>query len=205
MTRMLLAAVCASALSAAVAAQAPAGTPSSQRTASPGAGPQPGAQSAGTQPGGQSAGTQSGAPSSGTQPGAQATGSSRVVLTGCVDRADQLIPAGSTIGTTVDSLDLVLTHAELADSPHPVSVAPTGTSGASGASGSNGIGSIYKLDGPLSTLNPHVGHRVEITGTRVPSATAAPPPSSNAVNPSAASAPTIKVESVKLIAETCAR
>ena len=187
MTRMLLAAVCASALSAAVAAQAPAGTPSPQGNASSGAGTQPGA----TSPGPQS--------------GAQTTGSSRVVMTGCVDRADQLIPAGSTIGTTVDSLDLVLTHAELADSPHPVSAAPTGTSGASAASGANGIGSIYKLDGPLSTLNPHVGHRVEITGTRVPSATAAPPPSSNAVNPSAASAPTIKVESVKLIAETCAR
>ena len=45
MTRMLLAAVCASALSAAVAAQAPAGTPSPQGNASSGAGTQPGATS----------------------------------------------------------------------------------------------------------------------------------------------------------------
>jgi hypothetical protein len=126
-------------------------------------------------------------------------------MTGCIDRADQLVPAGaSTIGTTVDSLDFVMTHAELANSPHTVSPEPTGTSGTA-APGYNGIGAIYRLDGPLTTLNPHVGHRVEITGTREAGAPGAKPPSANAVNPSAANAPIIKVDSVKLLSETCAQ
>ena len=109
-------------------------------------------------------------------PAAPAGADARVVMTGCIDRADQLVPAGaSTIGTTVDSLDFVMTHAELANSPHTVSPEPTGTSGTA-APGYNGIGAIYRLDGPLTTLNPHVGHRVEITGTREAGAPGAKPP-----------------------------
>ena len=64
---------------------------------------------------------------------------------------------------------------------------------------------MYKLDGQLETINPHVGHHVEITGTREPSATGAKPPSATAVNPSAANAPTIKVMSMRMLSETCAR
>jgi hypothetical protein len=64
---------------------------------------------------------------------------------------------------------------------------------------------MYRLDGEMESMNPHVGHHVEITGTRVASGTGATPPSSNAVNPSAANAPIVKVESVKMLSETCAR
>jgi hypothetical protein len=175
MHRALIAAACATCLSVAAGAQAP-----SQGT--------PG-------PAGASAGARGPAPSA------------DVVMTGCVERADQLAPAGgSAIGNTVDSLDFVLTNAQLADSPHPVTPAPTGTSGTASAAGTdNGIGSMYKLDGPLDTMNPQVGHRVEITGTREPSGTGATPPSANAVNPSAANAPTIKVTSIRMLTETCAR
>jgi len=129
-------------------------------------------------------------------------------MTGCVERADQVSQAGGgPVASTADSLDFVLTHAELADSPHPVAPAPTGTSGTATGSASkgNGIGSMYKLDVRIDAINPHVGHHVEITGTREPSATEATPPSANAVNPSAANAPVIKVESMKMLAETCAR
>ena len=113
------------------------------------------------------------------------------------------MPAGGgPVANTADSLEFVLTHAELADSPHPVTPAPTGTSG---AIKDNGIGSMYKLDGRLDTINPQVGHHVEITGTREPSAMEAKPPSANAVNPSAANAPTIKVTAIRMLAETCAR
>jgi hypothetical protein len=148
------------------------------------------------------------APPSSTPAGRSATApapmpSSQVVMSGCVERADQLMPAGGgPVANTADSLEFVLTHAELADSPHPVTPAPTGTSG---AVKDNGIGSMYKLDGRIDTINPHVGHHVEITGTREPSATEARPPSANAVNPSAANAPTIKVDSIKMLGETCAR
>ena len=153
------------------------------------------------------------APGQGTSQAPKPAGSSNsapstsaVVMRGCVERADQLIPAGGApSATTADSLEFVLTHAELADSPHPVTPAPTGTAGAAGAMKDNGIGTMYKLDGRLDTLNPHVGQHVEITGTREPSATEAKPPSANAVNPSAANAPVVKVESVRMLAETCAR
>jgi hypothetical protein len=140
-------------------------------------------------------------------PSTQAAPSATVVMRGCVERADQLVPAGgSVIGNTVDSLDFVLTHAQLADSPHPTTPAPVGTSGRdSGTATDNGIGAMYKLDGETETINPHVGHHVEITGTREPSGTGAKPPSANAVNPSAANAPTIKVESIRMLGETCAR
>ena len=176
MNRALLGIACAACLSATAAAQAPTSAPSTST--------------------GKSAAVPSQAPSS------------HVVMTGCVERADQLIPAGGTpVASTVDSLDFVLTHAELADNPHRVTPAPTGTSGAAGraAPKDNGIGSMYKLDGRVDTLNPHVGHHVEITGMREASATEATPPSANAVNPSAANAPVIKVESVKMLGETCAR
>jgi hypothetical protein len=176
MHRALLGIACAACLSAGTAAQAPTSTPSTST--------------------GGSAAVSSQAPSP------------HVVMTGCVERADQLIPAGGTpVASTVDSLDFVLTHAQLADSPHPVTPAPTGTSGVAGTAAprDNGIGSMYRLDGRLDTINPHVGHHVEITGTREASATEATPPSANAVNPTAANAPTIKVESVKMLGETCAR
>jgi hypothetical protein len=138
----------------------------------------------------------------------QTAPSSQVVMTGCVERADQLVPAGgNATGTTVDSLDFVLTHAQVSDSPHPSSPGAIGTSGtrSGGAVGDNGIGAMYKLDGEIDTINPHVGHRVEITGTREPSGTGARPPSSTAINPSAANVPAIKVVSLRLLSETCAR
>lgn len=175
MHRALLAVACAGCLSVAAGAQAPA-----QGTAG----------SAGA-----SADARGPAPST------------NVVMTGCVERADQITPSsGSPVGNSVDSLDFVLTHAQLADGPHPVTPAPTGTSGSTAGVGiDNGIGAMYKLDGPLGTINPHVGHHVEITGTREPSTTGAKPPSANAVNPSAANAPTIKVTSMRMLSETCAR
>jgi len=175
MHRALLAAACAACLSVAAGAQTPA---------------QGAAGSAGA-----SADARGPAPSS------------TVVMTGCVERADQLTPSsGSPVGNSVDSLDFVLTHAQLGDSAHPVTPAPTGTSGSASPAGTdNGIGSMYKLDGQLETINPHVGHHVEITGTREPSATGAKPPSATAVNPSAANAPTIKVMSMRMLSETCAR
>jgi len=175
MYRALLGIACAASLTLCAAAQAPAqGTSQAPSTSAP-------------------AGSSAAAPMP----------SSQVVMRGCVERADQLIPAGaSPVASTADSLEFVLTHAELADSPHPVTPAATGTSG---AVSDNGIGSMYKLDGRLDTINPHVGHHVEIIGTREPSATEAKPPSANAVNPSAANAPVIKVESVRMLGETCAR
>jgi hypothetical protein len=84
----------------------------------------------------------------------------------------------------------------------------TGTSGASpsafmltsamkpaGATASTPIASSYRLDAVDSKLSPHVGHKVEISGTLQP------PTSSSAS--SATASPTLKVDNVKMLAASC--
>jgi hypothetical protein len=60
----------------------------------------------------------------------------------------------------------------------------------------------YRLDADVDTLNPHVGHKVEITGTlQAPTA-----PTADSVEPlSPANAPRLKVDHVKMVDETCGR
>src|SRR5690349_1190601 len=79
----------------------------------------------------------------------------KITITGCVERADQMASAGaSTLGTTVDSLSFVL-----------VDVPASGTAGTSGVKGSApSTDKGYRLDADVSKLNPHVGHKVEISG-----------------------------------------
>jgi hypothetical protein len=111
----------------------------------------------------------------------------KITVTGCVERADQLSSGASTLGTTVDSLSFVL-----------VTVPPAGTVGTSGVKGSSTMEKGYRLDASVEKLNPHVGHKVEISGyVDEPAAT----------NGAAASVngPKVKVESIKMIAETCGR
>jgi hypothetical protein len=73
--------------------------------------------------------------------------------------------------------------------------APVATSGAASAAKMS-----YRLDGTESTLTPHVGHKVEITGTvqeQRPAAAAGGAASANAP------AGTLKVDSVKMVSTTC--
>jgi hypothetical protein len=115
-----------------------------------------------------------------------------VTVTGCVERADQM-PAAATLGTTVDSQTFLLVPAkEPADQP-------TGTSSRTGRE----LGTVYRLDADASKLNPHVGHRVEIAGT----VDSAPLPlTTGAASDSAPSTVRqLRVESVKMLSQTCAR
>jgi len=120
------------------------------------------------------------------------TEANRVTVTGCVERADQVQPAGAT--TTVDSLSFVLIK--------PTATRPTGTTGTSevdnDASAAKGD-RMYRLDAPVEQLNSHVGHKVEITGTLADNATAP------AGAGSASNAPRLKVDTVKMIDPTCPR
>lgn len=121
-----------------------------------------------------------------------------MTLTGCVERADELGGNG-TAAATVDSLSFVLIHASkgtAAEAP-----APTGTSGTSDTRPTP-KGSIYRLDGAVAALNPHVGHKVEVSGTLEAASAAGADPSDSQ---SAANAPRIKVSGVKMLSETCAR
>jgi len=136
------------------------------------------------------------APSSASRAAGNTAGE-RVTLTGCIERSDQLTPAG-TSAETADSQSFVLMKADAAGAS--VSEPP----GAVGTSG--GIGPMYRLVGRSSELNTHVGQKVEITGTREGSDAAnAAAQAANATNPSAANAPRIRVESMKTLAETCPR
>jgi hypothetical protein len=72
------------------------------------------------------------------------------------------------------------------------------------------VGQAYRLDVDRDTMNPHVGHRVEIVGwTTAAPADAAVGTSGRAATPAAgeigAQSPIFKVESVKMLASTCGR
>jgi hypothetical protein len=129
----------------------------------------------------------------------------KVRLTGCIERADQLMGNGSTTGTSVDSMDLVLMKARPASEGQTANAdaKATGTSG-----GSTGVGKMYRLSADTVKANPHVGHQVEISGSIqtagpgvAPGAPAAP--AADKSNPSAADAPMLKVDSLRMISETC--
>ena len=115
----------------------------------------------------------------------------KITITGCVERADQMASSAgaSALGTTVDSLSFVLITV-------PPASGAVATSGVKGSAESADKG--YRLDADVAKLNPHVGHKVEISGyVDEPAATNA---SATSVN-----GPKVKVETIKMIAETCGR
>jgi hypothetical protein len=142
--------------------------------------------------------------SSAQPPAQKPSNADRVTVTGCIERADQLSASGSAIGTTVDSLDFVLIKADAQSGSSSASrqPAPTGTSGTSGAASAS-VGPMYRLDAEVEELNRHVGHRVEIVGTRDANAAAAV--QADTANPHPSTAPRLRVESVKMLSESCPR
>jgi hypothetical protein len=84
----------------------------------------------------------------------------------------------------------VLSKAEIAPSA-------TGTAGAT-APAATAIASEYRLDGDDAKLSPHVGHKVEITGTVDDAKGMTQPPAASAAN-----APKLKVDNVKMVAPSC--
>jgi hypothetical protein len=117
-----------------------------------------------------------------------------ITITGCVERADQ-VAGNTTAATTVDSLTFMLIHAD---------AGPADETKAVGTSGTNPVarGNSYRLEADVATLNPHVGHKVEVTGTvEAPAA-----PTAEGADPSSpAAASRLKVDHIKMVAETCAR
>jgi hypothetical protein len=113
----------------------------------------------------------------------------KITISGCVERADQVAPPASA-GTTADSLSFVLI------STPPERVGTTGSAGAENRGASMDKG--YRLDAEVGKLTPHVGHKVEIAGTVVE-------PAAATGAASAANGPKVKVDSIKMVAETCAR
>jgi hypothetical protein len=120
----------------------------------------------------------------------QSSSAKTITVSGCIQRATAA-PTG-TSGTTsatqpAGETKFVLTNA---------AAGTTGTSGT--APSAAAVASEYRLDADDAKLTPHVGHKVEISGTvERPSAGTQPPAAS------AANAPKLKVDSVKMVSSTC--
>ena len=136
--------------------------------------------------------TQSSAPSPST---AAAQAASAITVQGCVEPSVIAVSATpDAVGTTGRSVStataFILTSA----------MKPTGTSGSSTTSASP-VEPTYQLSVEDSRMVPHVGHLIEVSGPIV-----APDKTKEASAASAKGAPpapTLKVESIKMIAETC--
>ena len=126
---------------------------------------------------------------------ARADADKKVTFSGCIERQ----PASAAAVTGAPSMPFSLSNAS------PVGAGAVATSGSGGAAAAGGASASksYRLDGSESTLTPHVGHKVEITGTleeRRPASAAAAGATGAGAN---ASAGTLKVDSVKMVSTTC--
>ncbi len=121
------------------------------------------------------------------------TSEKSITVSGCIQRAAQSPTgtsgaAGATRGAS--EIKFLLTNAAMSTS---------GTAGAPAATPpSTAVASEYRLDADDAKLTPHVGHKVEITGVPEPPSGTTQPPAASAAN-----APKLKVDNVKMIASTC--
>lgn len=129
-----------------------------------------------------------------SSPMSQASSAKKITVTGCIEKAAHT-PKGTSgmSGTMSSGLE---TKFKLTN----VALSTSGTAGTSGMYPESGtVASEYHLDAADAKLAPHVGHKVEITGTLEKSKdTMAQPQAGSAVN-----APKLKVEKVKMISTTC--
>lgn len=125
---------------------------------------------------------------------AQSTAAKTITVTGCVQRAQQA-PTGTT-GTATEAPTAAVIKFVLANA----ALSPSATAGTTGSTAppATAIASEYRLDTDEAKLTPHVGHKVEVTGTVEQPARPEQKPAASAAN-----APTLKVDSVKMIASTC--
>jgi len=111
---------------------------------------------------------------------ARSAKSDSITVEGCITRGAS---GGATAGTTGST------------GAPPAAFMLTSAMKPAGATATAPIASSYRLDAIDSKLSPHVGHKVEITGTVQPDS-----PSASAA---AKASPTLKVDNVKMIAATC--
>jgi hypothetical protein len=116
-----------------------------------------------------------------------------ITVTGCIQRASQA-PTGTT-GTAAPASATKEPQFILANA----SLSASGTAGTAGTTPpTTAVASEYRLDADEAKLTPHIGHKVEITGTPEAAPRATQPPAASAAN-----APKLKVDSVKMVAATC--
>src|SRR5205814_4326580 len=152
-----------------------------------------------------------------TPPSSQTPSSSadKVTVTGCIERSSA--SPSSTPGTTGTSGTTSSPSSSSSSSKFILNTSPAG-SGAAGTSGTTSTSSTpsasasasaksYQLDADDSQLTPHVGHKVEITGTVEggSSSSRTSTSSTGATASSSVSQPKLKVDSVRMIASSCSQ
>jgi len=112
---------------------------------------------------------------------AQKPEAGKVTISGCVENAPPAADAAAAPAKTASKFELA--NAKV------TSGGPVGTSGSAATT------TRYRLEGEEKSISPHLNHQVEITGTISP-ASGTPAAGGSA-------APTLKVESVKMVAAKC--
>jgi hypothetical protein len=132
--------------------------------------------------------------------------SDQITVTGCLQRESSSATAGTTGTSGATSASSSASAFVLKVTP-PSS--PAGSAAAGATTGTAGsTASSYKLDADEAKLTPHIGHKVEITGSVDKSmSSTAPAGSTSAAGGATASAgsnvPKLKVDSVRMIAASC--
>jgi hypothetical protein len=116
----------------------------------------------------------------------------KITVTGCIQKAEPSATATGTSGAaSASEAKFVLNNVS----------SGAGASATAGTAGSTRTAPSYRLDAADSKLSPHVGHKVEISGTVEKeggsTSTATSMPSS------ASAAPKLKVDTVKMISSSC--
>ena len=146
--------------------------------------------------------TQASQPSSTTSPSpstsASASTTNHVTVTGCIERADQATSSAQNPPSDPDSLQYVLVRPQPEGTSAGANTAPAPV-GTTGTEANSRV--MYRLSGDQQKLNPHVGHKVEITGT--PSTMGSSAASGASAPMPAGAAPGLTVENVRMIDATC--
>jgi hypothetical protein len=119
-----------------------------------------------------------------------ATADKKVTYSGCIERQ----PASAAAVTGAPTMPFSLTNASAVGAGAPVAT--------SGAAGAASAAKTYRLEGTDAMLTPHVGHKVEITGT-IQDQPASAAAGAAAAGSSNAPAARLKVDSVKMVSTTC--
>ncbi len=161
------------------------------------------------------------APAPTPQQDRSSTSDQRITVTGCLKAAppssSETTGASGAVGTSGAAGGATTGAADATDAAKflltDVAMTPAAdTAGAAGAAGaatestpppSGSSAKTYRLVANPAALSPHVGKKLELTGTLDQSSATAPAGSSGA-GPDA-NAPALKVESGKVVAQTCER
>jgi hypothetical protein len=125
-------------------------------------------------------------------PAAQVRTQNSVTITGCLQNAPASAAQGR--GSTTAQAGFLLANAQMTATGRPVEGA-VGTAGAR-------TDDSYRLEGDEKVISPHLNHQVRVTGT-LQSSSAATTGAERSAPGSTASAATLKVESVEMVASTC--